>query len=58
MPNNGNLFRHALAEYLRSWGDGLAGAGEKCSGWGCAGEAPPAGGGGNALVWVTGSASA
>ena len=23
MPNNGNRFRHALAEYIRSWGDGL-----------------------------------
>ena len=24
MPNNGNNFRHALAEYIRGWGEGLA----------------------------------
>ena len=33
MPNNGNGFRHALAEYIRSWGDGLEVAEEKYIGW-------------------------
>ena len=32
-PNNGNRFRHALAEYIRGWGDGLEVAEEKYIGW-------------------------
>ena len=33
MPNNGNNFRHALAEYIRGWGEGLAVEEEKYIGW-------------------------
>ena len=31
--NNGNNFRHALAEYIRGWGEGLAVEEEKYIGW-------------------------
>ena len=33
MPNTGNQFRHALAEYIRSWGAGLEVVEEKYIGW-------------------------
>ena len=47
MPNNGNRFRHALAEYIRSWGDGLEVAEEKYIGWRFIGTPPQAGRGGD-----------
>ena len=40
MPNNGNNFRHALAEYIRGWGEGLAVEEEKYIGWRFIGTPP------------------